>query len=322
MPSAIIKTAQANSRSNPTVAPLPRNDKPTKTDIRALSNTDGISRAVNTLNADRIRLSPTSPATPPSVQSDKGAFGIDAYRDGGFEGPDDSMVQKYSVSDYESDEEAATIWLVGNDDNDIISAYGRFILQAVNESEAEKYQVVETFTDFYAFFYGKRPSIYRYAGILLDDPNFRWVNEFRFMYDNFFRGTAATELDATCRIQYSGRAVGGMVLGLSLNQQALDPKVVNFTIDVLVLDYTNDVFSADIAQLLVTKQNEVVALKAQIQRELASINKNIPTEQRLSAGQVFAGKKPASSAKKASASSISAGPVSLRIPTGGFIKGG
>src|ERR1019366_7308331 len=75
----------------------------------------------------------------------------------------------------------------------IVNAYSRFFLQGVTEAEQEKYQLVETFTGFYAFFYGKRPPIYRYTGTLLADPIYRWNNDMKFMYENYFRGSRATE---------------------------------------------------------------------------------------------------------------------------------
>lgn len=293
-----LKSTQAASRDDFNAAPKSKPSKKDKQTIRGVSAADGTSKTAGTVETAKATPNKANSATPPLLAADTGAFGVDAYRNGNFSRNTggDSLINKHVLSDYERGEEAAQMWLKARSTGDaLVSSYSRFFLQAVSESESEKYQVVETFTRFYSFFYGKRPSVYRYAGVLLDDQNFRWANDFRFMYDNFFRGTQAAELDATVTLQYSGRAVNGLVLSLSTSQQAMDPKVVQFSMDVLVLDYYNQQFSVDIAELLQRKQAELLQLKEKIQRELSLINKNIPTEQRLAAGQVFAGKKGASS---------------------------
>jgi hypothetical protein len=298
---AKVNSAASAQRGSKDKAPSGKLSKKDKQSVRGISSADGKSKSDSNLVQTKATPNKANSAATPKMISDNGAFGVDAYRNGGFRGESgtgDPLIEKYVLSDYESNEEAAQLWLTARGTGDaIVTAYSRFFLQAVQESESEKYQVVETFTHFYSFFYGKRPSVYRYSGVLIDDENFRWANDFRFMYDNFFRGTQAAELDATVTVRYAGRGVNGLVLSLSASQQAMDPKIVQFSMDVLVLDYYNTKFSADIASLLKSKRAELLALKEKIQRELSMINKDIPTEQRLAAGQVFAGKKPASGVK-------------------------
>ncbi len=294
-----LAAAKSSSKGSPTVAPAPKNTKKEKQTTRGISASNGTSKQTGAMVTSKATPNPTNTATPPGMTSDLGAFGIDAYRDGGLkDAGNDPLLQKYTLSDYEYDEDAAEMWLIRNDTNtEIISSYSRFFLQAVQESTAEKYQIVETFTHFYSFFYGTHPSIYRYSGVLIDDPNFRWAHDFRFMYDNFFKGTQASELNAVVTMYYSGKRVSGLLVGMSTSQQAMDPKVVQFSMDLLVLEYETHKFSPDIAALLNKKQRELLDLKAQIQRELSLINQNIPTEQRLAAGQVFSGKKGGSRVK-------------------------
>lgn len=305
--------AGALSRGDQDVAPSNGLPKSTQTQVRQISSVDGSSRTVHPLTVETISQAPTSLATSPKLSDNAESFGIDAYREGGFTGGNDPMLQKYSLSDYEKSEEAASIWVTQGDGTNLVSAYARFFMLAANEVEAEKYQIVETFTNFYAFFYGKRPPVYRYSGILLEDPNFRWTNEFRFMYENYFRGTKAVELNATCSLRYNTRQVHGLILGMSMANQANDPKLANFSIDVLVLDYQFGAFSSDIAGLLRQKQEELVALKTQIQQELAAINANMPTEQKLAANLTLAGRRGASKPKKKTDTAATRAPVNQRV---------
>ena len=132
----------------------------------------------------------------------------------------------------------------------IINNYARFFLQSVSEPEQEKYQVVETFTGFYAFFYGKRPPIYRFSGTLLNDTVYRWNNDMKYIYENFFRGTSATQLNAEVVINYDGRAVTGFPLNLVMQQEAMNDKGMPFSMDVLVINYSPLTLSQDVAGLL------------------------------------------------------------------------
>ena len=164
----------------------------------------------------------------------------------------------------------------GTNGVDIITGYSRFFLQSVSEAEQEKYQVVETFTGYYAFFYGKRPPIYRYSGTFLSDPNYRWNNDFKFMYENFFRGTSAVELLAEMIISYDGRTVIGFPLSLTMNQEASLSKGVPFTIDLLVVDHqVSDNLSLDVNTMLQQLQNTLAATKAKIKSTQASVSSGV-----------------------------------------------
>lgn len=258
-------------------------------------------------------------SSPPGRTPDEGAFGIDAFRDGG--GPEtasDSLAQSRVLTEQYFDEDAATLWL-SSGETDLVSAYGRFFMQSIVEQDTEKYQVVETFTDFYVFFYGRRPPIYRYSGLLINDPNYRWVEDMKFMYDNYFRGSAASELGATTMVQYEGRQVFGQVLGFSIQQDAVNHKAVPFSLDVLVLDYQAIKFSDDISELLNTKTAELAQLRAQIQAELSLINQNQNTGAKLRAGKIFNGKAPASgptSAADEAKKEVSSNAIQGNLPKG------
>lgn len=231
-------------------------------------------------------------AQPTSTEVDNGTaddFAVDAYRSGGGSG---EIANPRALDDGE--EQIANMTLAAGDEN-IISAYSRFFLQSVTEGEQEKYQIVETFTSFYAFFYGKRPAVYRYAGLLLNDENFKWNNDFKFVYENYFRGTRAVELQGQVIMQYDGRLVTGFPLSFTMQQEAMNPKGIPFAMDVLVTDHITLNFSKDIAALFEAKTRDLQRIRLESNRNLARMNSNVPSTQYNLARQVTNGDLPANS---------------------------
>lgn len=151
-----------------------------------------------------------------------------------------------------------------------INAYTRFFLQSVVEAEQEKYQVVETFTGYYSFFFGKRPPIYRYSGTLLSDPNYRWNNDFKFVYENYFRGTSAVEFAAEVIMAYNGRVITGFPLSLTMQQDALSDKGMPFSMDLLVVSH-DVILSQDVSALLKAKQLELSTYRNSIGAQQARL---------------------------------------------------
>lgn len=203
------------------------------------------------------------PNNTPTDDPNSDFFAIDTYRNGAPGGTDPEQINGRTLSD--EDENIASLTLVGNDQTTIVDSYSRFFLQAISEVEQEKYQVVETFTGFYAFFYGKRPPIYRYSGLLLADKNYRWNNDFKFVYENYFRGTRAVEFNAEVTLTYPGRIIVGFPLSLSMQQDAIVDKGIPFSIDILVVDHQLVNFSIDLADLIEQAADELAQTKAQIQ---------------------------------------------------------
>jgi len=168
-----------------------------------------------------------------------------------------------SATQDNSDQQNLPQTALSADKRSIISNYSRFFLQGVVEAEQEKYQVVETFTSYYAFFYGKRPPIYRYTGTVINDSLYRWNNDLKFIYENFFRGTKAAEYNAEVVISYDGRVVIGFPLGLTMQQEAVNDKGIPFAMDVLVISHTPTSLSDDVNVLLDQAAAQRTALKQQ-----------------------------------------------------------
>lgn len=207
-------------------------------------------------------------AQPSEVETDDpdpATFDSDGYRRGVSGGDSSELVNPRTLSINEGDEEqiaSLTLRTTDSKQTEIISTYTRFFLQSAVEAEQEKYQLIETFTSFYVFFYGKRPPIYRYAGTLISDPIYRWNNDFKFVYENYFRGTRATEFNSEVILQYDGRIITGFPLNLTMQQDAMNDKGIPFAMDLLVVSHTPIKFSTDIAALIDIKKRELEDMRA------------------------------------------------------------
>ena len=116
----------------------------------------------------------------------------------------------------------------------IVPPYTKFFLENVIEDRVEKAQVIETFGEFIAFFFGRRPEVYRFSGRLLNTKNHDWKNDFQEMYDNFLRGTKAVENDATVFIQYDDVIAEGFLMGTHLEYHGIANNECPFNFSMLV----------------------------------------------------------------------------------------
>jgi hypothetical protein len=128
---------------------------------------------------------------------------------------------------------------------DLIPPYSKFFLEAVQEGHMERSQIVETFGDFFVFFFGERPPVYTFSGILLNGDNINWAEDFYFYYDNFLRGTKCVEAGAVLLITYGFRQIEGFLLGVNMNINAANERGVGLSFQVLVTDRKYLKLSAD-----------------------------------------------------------------------------
>lgn len=119
-------------------------------------------------------------------------------------------------------------------DTDLMPVYTKFILQSVQEAHFERYQIVETFNDFYVFMFGERPPIYSFSGTLINSQNINWVQDFMLLYETFFRGTRCVEANAEVRLTYGGRSIAGYILNVSNQTSAAVEEGVPFSFQMLV----------------------------------------------------------------------------------------
>lgn len=112
----------------------------------------------------------------------------------------------------------------------------KFFLEQVNESREEKVQVIDTFGEWVAFFFGRKPEVYSYSGTLLNAQNHDWKNEFQFNYDHYLRGSQAVKHRATMVLQYDDVMVEGYMMNCSISQSAAADKAVPFQFTLLVIN--------------------------------------------------------------------------------------
>jgi hypothetical protein len=112
----------------------------------------------------------------------------------------------------------------------------KFFLERVHENREEKVQVLDTFGEFVAFFFGRKPEVYSYSGTLLNAKNHDWKNEFQENYDNYLRGSQAVKYRATMMLQYDDVLVEGYMLNCQISMEAVADKSVPFAFNLLVLN--------------------------------------------------------------------------------------
>lgn len=112
----------------------------------------------------------------------------------------------------------------------------KFFLEQVQENREEKVQVIDTFGEWIAFFFGRRPEVYSYAGTLLNTSNHDWKNEFQDNYDNFLRGSQAVKNRATIIMQYDDVVVEGYMMNSTITQTAISDNSVPFQFNLLVIN--------------------------------------------------------------------------------------
>ena len=255
--------------------------------IPALGSILGLSPSAK-LNTQSVKATKTSATcTPkagaapntPSVPDDT-PLQLDSYRYGSKSLTADGIQNPRSVGERANDKDDLAYLRLTIDPSAnssakgfAINAYSRFFLQSWQESQQEKVQIVETFSNYYAYFFGKRPVMYRYNGILLNDMNNEWANDLVFYYENYFRGSQATALSGIASITYDGKTVTGFFTGISMSAVAENDKLVTFSLDMLVVDHTTTRYSPDINQLIATRTKQLAAFASSVQSFITNTSK-------------------------------------------------
>jgi len=153
------------------------------------------------------------------------------------------------------DETYASIWVEDKDGNKkwiinesyqmtdvndpFYSMTSNFLLQSVNESRAEKQQVVETFGPTYIFFFGERPRVLNCAGILLNTADFAWRSEWWENYERYFRGTQLVREGSTFHMEYDDVHVVGYILSSNATTMTEQPYHIVLNFQIFLTDYVD-----------------------------------------------------------------------------------
>ena len=112
--------------------------------------------------------------------------------------------------------------------------YTNFLVQSYTAQRKEKQQIIQTFGDDFAFFYGEQPKIYQVQGVLMHTADFNWRNEFLYNYENYLRGTKLVENKARAYIIQGGLMWEGYLLSFNHQESSAQPYHVGFSFQMLV----------------------------------------------------------------------------------------
>jgi hypothetical protein len=206
-----------------------------------------------TTTAVNTTVFPAAGYTPPPSLIAPDTFLADWYREGNTAESTTAGTSTLPrmVDDFE--DEIAQIYIYGPStkngntsvDRQIVPPFSKFILESIQESHAERSQIVETFGDFYVFLFGERPPIYNFSGTLINTASVNWVADFKYYYDNYLRGTKCVESGARLVITYGGRQVEGFMLGMSTATEASLERGVKMSFQLVVTRKSFIAFSAD-----------------------------------------------------------------------------
>jgi hypothetical protein len=143
--------------------------------------------------------------------------------------PDGSPIPLVSSSDLEGNSRDGKVGLV--------TEYADYILQSVEDQRTEKQQILETFGDPFVYFFGERPRIVSFSGLLINTEDFNWRAQFWKNYDAFFRGTRLVQSNARCYLSYDTVVIEGYPLSASAVDDQATPYSVPFSIQMLVTNY-------------------------------------------------------------------------------------
>lgn len=112
--------------------------------------------------------------------------------------------------------------------------FDKFSLQAVTESDEERYQLHETFAEEVLFVFGRRPRIWTLAGIVVNSDDANYADELIGNYDLYYRGTRVVDKQMRTFIFYEDVLIEGTLLGLTVSRNGQIPGAVNASITLVV----------------------------------------------------------------------------------------
>ena len=200
------------------------NNKPTSKEEKLAAANGGSNRKV-------FQVYPTVGHVPTPIKDATNVVLADWYRNGRLAGGSNAeLALARQISPWEHDEKPASIRCFGlrknargettEKDVELIPAYTKFLLESAQESHVERSQIVETFGEFFVFFFGERPPMYSFSGTLMNTKNVNWVSDFKFWYDQYLRGTKCVENNARLLLTYGGRQIEGFMLNMQTQTEA------------------------------------------------------------------------------------------------------
>jgi hypothetical protein len=117
--------------------------------------------------------------------------------------------------------------------------YSNFILQRVEDSRVERQILVETFGESFCYFFGERPRILNFQGVLLNTNDFNWKAEFWQNYEENFRGSRCVEQGTRVYMFYDDIVVEGYMLSAQSIDDANNPRMLPLNFQLFLTNYVN-----------------------------------------------------------------------------------
>lgn len=114
-----------------------------------------------------------------------------------------------------------------------------FILQNVRLVQEERYFVFQALNgDTTTFFFGDKPVVYNFSGILLDTKNQQWFNDFDFFYKKYLRGSSSILNKTRVFMIYSDQIIEGFMLNVQMSKEGSWTDQSSFSFDFLLIQKT------------------------------------------------------------------------------------
>lgn len=114
-----------------------------------------------------------------------------------------------------------------------------FLLQSVQESRAERMQILQTFGEHFMLFYGEQPQVLNVNGILLNSYDFEWTAEWLANYDKYLRGTKCVENEARVYLAFDDVIAEGYLISTSVSHDSMNPWMTPFSFQMILTNYYN-----------------------------------------------------------------------------------
>jgi len=253
VPAATQSATTTPNTSGGTSTSNPLNSKPTAKSEKVAAANGGSTRKV-------FQVYPTVGFVPTPIKEATDIVLADWYRNGRPVSNNDPGQGPRQIAPWEHDEKPASIRCFGlrknpngstpKEDVELIPAYTKFFLESAQEAHVERSQIVETFGDFFVFFFGERPPMYSFSGTLMNTKNANWVSDFKFWYDQYLRGTKCVENNARLLLTYGGRQIEGFMLNMQTQTDATMEAGVKVSFSFVVTRKTFLSFSEDFGSVV------------------------------------------------------------------------
>jgi len=112
-----------------------------------------------------------------------------------------------------------------------------FILKSMQARLEERYFIFQSLGgDSVAFFFGDKPVVYNFSGVLMDTYNQQWYNDFLFYYEKYLRGSQSIRNRTKVMMVYEDQIIEGFILDMNLSKSSEMHVLANFSFNMLMTD--------------------------------------------------------------------------------------